>query len=59
MAEIYPIGSIYISTSSISPTTIFGGTWEAYAAEKQLIGVGSNGITTYSSEATLEVLLKL
>lgn len=25
---IYPIGSIYLTTSSVSPQTLFGGTWE-------------------------------
>ena len=25
---IYPIGAIYISATSTSPATLFGGTWE-------------------------------
>lgn len=36
---IYPIGSIYISVSSTDPGTIFGGTWEAFATGKTLVGV--------------------
>jgi hypothetical protein len=27
--EIYPVGSLYISTSSTSPATLYGGTWTA------------------------------
>lgn len=26
--QVYPIGSIYMSVSSTSPATLFGGTWE-------------------------------
>ncbi len=47
--KTYPIGSIYISTSSTNPSSLFGGTWAAYAQGRTLIGVGSNGETNYAS----------
>ena len=37
--KIYPIGSIYISTVSTSPATLFGGTWERFGNGKVLAGV--------------------
>lgn len=40
---IYPIGSIYLSTSPTNPGTIFTGTsWEAYAQGKTIIGVDTS-----------------
>lgn len=38
----YPVGAIYISTSSTSPASLFGGTWESIAAERVLMGVSSS-----------------
>ncbi len=41
LATIYPIGSIYSSTVSTNPNTLFGfGTWVAYGAGRVLIGNG-------------------
>lgn len=34
----YPVGSIYMSTNSTSPATLFGGTWEALDEGRVLIG---------------------
>lgn len=36
---LHPIGSIYISTTSTNPGTIFGGTWERFANGQVLVGV--------------------
>jgi len=38
---IYPVGSIYITTSSISPATLFGGTWERIKG-RCIVGVDEN-----------------
>ena len=37
---IYPIGSIYISVNSVSPATLFGGTWEQIQ-DRFLLSAGS------------------
>lgn len=38
--SIYPVGSIYLSTSSADPSTLFGGTWERIAQGRTLMGEG-------------------
>ena len=43
MALIYPVGAIYISTSSTSPATLFGGTWAAYGEGRVLVGKAASG----------------
>ena len=40
--KIYPVGAIYISVSSTSPATLFGGTWVAFGQSRTLVGVGSS-----------------
>lgn len=45
---IYPVGSLFFSSSDTNPGTYLGGTWEAYAKGRTLIGVGigTDGTTT-------------
>lgn len=38
----YPVSSVYISTSSTSPASLFGGTWAIIASERVLMGVSSS-----------------
>lgn len=40
--KVYPVGSIYISTSSTNPGTLFGGTWQAYGTGRTLVGIDSS-----------------
>lgn len=39
---MYPVGSIYISLNNVNPSTFIGGTWEAFARGRTLIGVDPN-----------------
>lgn len=51
---VYPVGSIYISTSSESPATLFGkGTWEIVGNGRVLWGVGATDTAGNNLEAQL------
>lgn len=39
---MHPVGSIYMSASSTSPASLFGGTWEEIASERVLMGRSSS-----------------
>lgn len=45
--KVYPVGAIYTSTSSTSPASLFGGTWEQLK-DRFLVGAGN----TYAVNAT-------
>lgn len=57
LAAAYPVGSIYMSTVSTTPATLFGfGTWAALAAGQMLLGAGGGytaGTTGGSATTTL------
>ncbi len=38
---IYPIGSIYLTTSTVNPSTLFGGTWVRWGNGRVPVGVDS------------------
>ena len=47
--KMYPVGSIYISTSSTNPSSLVGGTWQAYAQGRTLIGIDGSSYKTASA----------
>lgn len=56
---IYPVGSIYMSVSSTSPATLFGGTWVALNEGRVLIGAGSkHAAGTTGGEETHKITVK-
>lgn len=53
MKKVYPVGSIYMSTVSTNPATLFGfGTWEAMPAGRVLLAQGTASWGTYNAGST-------
>lgn len=50
--HIYPVGSIYMSTSATNPTNFFGGTWVAWGAGRVPVGFSGGDGNFNSSEKT-------
>lgn len=50
---IYPIGSLYLSTNSTNPATLFGGTWEQITGYYLYAGTGGNTSGSNTSGSTV------
>lgn len=51
-SAIYPVGSIYMSTSSTNPSEYFGGTWVAWGSGRVPVGVNTSDSNFSSVEKT-------
>ena len=49
---MYPVGSIYMSTSSINPSTYFGGTWVAWGSGRVPVGINTSDSNFNAVEKT-------
>lgn len=52
LLAVYPVGAIYISVSSTSPATLFGGTWASFGAGRVLVGIDSGNTSFDTAEET-------
>lgn len=52
MLKIYPVGSLYFSTTSTNPGSFLGGTWQRYGNGKAIVGVDENDTSFNSANKT-------
>jgi hypothetical protein len=52
VANLFPVGAIYITANNMNPGTFIGGTWALVNAGRVLLGVGTLGSDTYLEGAT-------
>lgn len=50
--QMYPVGAIYISTSSVNPSTYLGGTWASFGQGRTLVGVDPSDTDFNASNKT-------
>lgn len=55
---IYPLGSIYMSTSPTSPASIFGGSWQRWGEDRVVISRGNNLIKESSDNTNYTFSIK-
>lgn len=48
----HPVGSIYMSTSNVNPSTTYGGTWESWGSGRVPVGVNASDSDFSESEKT-------
>ena len=52
MLSTYPVGSIYMSVNNTNPSTLFGGTWEAWGKGRVPVCVDTEDVNFNSVEKT-------
>lgn len=52
LLQVYPVGSIYMSTVNTNPGTLFGGTWVAWGSGRVPVGVNTSDSDFNTSEKT-------
>lgn len=52
LLQVYPVGSIYMSTVNTNPSTLFGGTWVAWGSGRVPVGVNTSDSDFNTSEKT-------
>jgi len=52
LQAMWPVGSVYMTSTDTNPGTFIGGTWAQKAQGRALVGVGDNGQSTWTPGQT-------